>query len=72
MTKPTNQDRFFMQDRTEITKQVSLGRTLIIPGEGLTVRRMVKNLAAKHETYFFYVYEQIGGNLKFYGYAIPR
>ena len=66
-----NFDRFFMYDYIEVTKQVNLGRTLLIPGTGNSQYIIAKALALELKTYSYCVYQKKNGELIHYGYAIP-
>jgi len=72
MKKPIPNDRLFTEDRIEITKAVNTGRTVIIPGDGLTIKRAVAAMVKKMNSYYYLAYEIIEGKLTHYGYAIPK
>tara|TARA_R110001632_G_scaffold221417_1_gene351869 strand:- start:308 stop:532 length:225 start_codon:yes stop_codon:yes gene_type:complete len=74
MIKINNKDnnRFFKQDYTEVTKSVNLGSTLLIPGVNINNKKAAKSLGLDLKTYYYDIYQKINGKLIQFGYGIPK
>ncbi|WP_271856110.1 hypothetical protein [Patiriisocius marinus] len=66
-----NEDRFYTETGTEITKKVEEGRTNIVMGISWDSEKVATEQANTRGTYMYPVYDKVNNRLNQIGYGVP-